>query len=128
MKRREDNLPAPIAADGRLAIIREAAAIPLLTTAHGSGQKRVLLATSETSSTVTQIALTTFDPGEIVEIHTHPTMDEHYYILEGEADFTIGDDVRRLGNGTYILIPAGMPHSLTSITPLKLITLGIAYD
>lgn len=109
-------------------VVRRITEIDSVSTSHGVGIKKVLLAASETESKVTQVAMTTLQAGSSVDSHIHPTMDEHFYILEGKAVFTIDDRKLSAEEGTFILIPCGMPHSITALSELKLFTTGIAYD
>jgi quercetin dioxygenase-like cupin family protein len=43
--------------------------------------------------------------------HYHPNSDEVLYLLEGELDHSLGDDVFRLTPGMSIHIPRGVPHN-----------------
>ena len=36
--------------------------------------------------------------------------DQSVYVIEGEADITIGDEARRTGPGGLVMIPAGARH------------------
>jgi quercetin dioxygenase-like cupin family protein len=51
-----------------------------------------------------------FGPGFVVEPHTHGDHADSFYVLEGEAEFTIGDEVVRAGPGTWMSAPAGTLH------------------
>jgi mannose-6-phosphate isomerase-like protein (cupin superfamily) len=53
--------------------------------------------------------------------HYHPRTEEIYYILEGSAEMTIDDEVRDVGVGDAIAIPAGAWHTIrnTGRTELK---------
>jgi len=33
-----------------------------------------------------------------------------FCVLDGEAEFTLGDEVVRVGAGTWVAVPAGMLH------------------
>src|SRR5438445_12694413 len=55
----------------------------------------------------------TFGPDfEGVEPHTHSDHVDSFYVLEGEAEFILGDEVVRAGPGTYVAAPAGVVHGL----------------
>jgi len=43
-------------------------------------------------------------------LHTQPEHDELIVVLEGQADFRVGDDVRRVGVGDIIFIPRNTLH------------------
>jgi len=47
---------------------------------------------------------------EGVDAHTHADHVDSFYVLEGEAEFTIGDDTVRAGPGTYVAAPIGAVH------------------
>jgi quercetin dioxygenase-like cupin family protein len=47
--------------------------------------------------------------GDRIPLHTHD-VDEAITILDGEAEARLGDDLRRVGAGTVIFVPAGVPH------------------
>ncbi len=70
---------------------------------------------------------------ESTELHRHYHEEECVYILEGEADATIGDSVTRVGAGDFIGYPAGgEAHKLTNVgaVPLKCLVAGqrLAHD
>lgn len=46
-----------------------------------------------------------------VPLHVHTHEDEIWFVLEGEIAFTIGDEVRRGGPGTFAYIPRHVPHT-----------------
>ncbi len=46
--------------------------------------------------------------------HTHETQIDSFYILEGELDFTLGDEVVRAGPGTFASAPPGVVHGFKS--------------
>ena len=52
--------------------------LPIITTTHGVGEKRVLLNNQETSTPLTQIAVTRLKAGEMAKEHLHPTMEEFF--------------------------------------------------
>ena len=52
-------------------------------------------------------------PGDRIPLHTHD-VDEAITILDGVADTRLGDESRRVGTGTVIFIPAGVPHGTTN--------------
>lgn len=112
----------------RQTVFRRISEIPALPTAHAVGLKKVLLANDETESAVTQIAVTTFNPGESAEPHVHSTMDEHYIFLEGDGVMTIGGKDYCCHADSYLLVQAGTVHTLRAVSRMKFITIGIAYD
>jgi mannose-6-phosphate isomerase-like protein (cupin superfamily) len=47
---------------------------------------------------------------EGVDLHSHSDHVDSFYVLEGEAEFTFGDDVFRAGPGSYVAAPVGVAH------------------
>lgn len=97
-------------------------------TAHGIGTKQVLLRGGDTDSAVTQIAVTVLKAGDTVEEHVHHTMDEHYFMLAGNAEVFVEGIQYELDEGTYLLVSKGEGHAIKALTDMKFITIGIAYD
>ena len=46
-----------------------------------------------------------------VPLHAHSREDEVWYVLEGEIAFTIGDETRIGGPGSFVYIPRHVPHT-----------------
>jgi quercetin dioxygenase-like cupin family protein len=46
-----------------------------------------------------------------VPLHSHRHEDEFWFVLEGEIRFTVGDETRTGGPGTFVYIPPNVPHS-----------------
>lgn len=68
----------------------------------------------------------TFFPGfEGVDPHVHASHVDSFFVLEGEGDFTAGDDVHRLTPGCFISAPAGARHGFTvaGTEPLRVLNL-----
>lgn len=47
---------------------------------------------------------------EGVEPHSHSDHVDSFYVLAGEAEFVIEDEVFRVGAGTYVAAPVGVVH------------------
>ena len=100
--------------------------LPIITTTHGVGEKRVLLNSQETSTPLTQIAVTRLKAGEAAEEHLHPTMEEFFLFQKGDASMTVGKEQITCSSGDFISIPANTLHSLKTITDIEIITIGCA--
>ncbi len=48
--------------------------------------------------------------GEGSKLHTQPDHDEIVIVIDGEAEFRVGDDVRRIGPGDFVFIPRNTLH------------------
>lgn len=51
------------------------------------------------------------DPGGGVTPHIHPAMEEHFFVLEGEAELLAGRKWLRKGAGEDVLVPPGTRHA-----------------
>lgn len=51
-----------------------------------------------------------FGPGVSVDPHIHRDHADSFYVLEGEAEFRLGDESIRAGAGTWVVAPMGMLH------------------
>ncbi|MBS0210906.1 MAG: cupin domain-containing protein [Planctomycetes bacterium] len=49
----------------------------------------------------------------VIPLHQHPH-DQMGLMLEGEGEFTIGDEVRQVRAGMMWSIPGGVPHTITA--------------
>ena len=49
--------------------------------------------------------------GDPTRGHSHRTIEEIYFVLDGELTIKLGDDVLTLGPRDAVLIPAGTPRS-----------------
>jgi len=98
---------------------------------HGSGIKKVFIKNGDTKTSLTQFAWSKLEKNEECERHSHPTMDEYFFVYKGKGTYEIGDDHFELNEGDFIQIPANTPHRLsvnTSQSELELIYFGIALD
>jgi quercetin dioxygenase-like cupin family protein len=48
-----------------------------------------------------------------IEPHVHENHVDSFYVLEGEVEFTIGDETRRVGPGTWVAAPPGVHHGFS---------------
>jgi quercetin dioxygenase-like cupin family protein len=50
------------------------------------------------------------EPGFGPEPHVHDDHTDSFFVLEGEVEFTIGDETVRAGPGTFVAAPPGVRH------------------
>ena len=67
----------------------------------------------------------TFDPGSGVDPHFHKGHSDSFYILEGEVEFHVGDEVVHATPGTYVLAPPNVVHWFRNVSdePVRLLNL-----
>ncbi len=85
----------------------------------GSIVSRELL--SRDSGTVTAFA---FDKGQTLSEHTAP-FDAMVLGLDGEAEFRLGGEPKRLKPGSLLIMPANVPHAMRALTPFKMLLIMI---
>jgi quercetin dioxygenase-like cupin family protein len=66
-----------------------------------------------------------FGPGFAVPPHEHNNHVDSFYILEGEAEFTLGEEVVAASRGTWIAVPVGMIHSFRNVGDADLRILNV---
>lgn len=93
-------------------------------TAHGVGQKRVLLSQAETDTNLTQIAVTTLQAGEATEEHSHPTLEECFFFLSGEAKLTVEGNTLTCHKGGFVQVKCGERHKLEAVKETRMLTIG----
>jgi quercetin dioxygenase-like cupin family protein len=60
------------------------------------------------------------DVGTPIPSHSHPH-EQISYIVAGEAEFTIGDEVRTMKAGDVCLVPGNVPHSVKVLRKLTVL-------
>jgi quercetin dioxygenase-like cupin family protein len=94
-------------------------------TRHGL-MKRVILRGGAVPD-VTQVAVATFQEGDAVELHAHPTMYELFYVLEGRGEYRIGGERHEAGPGDFLVVPPGTPHGVRVLeAPHRVFYQGLA--
>ena len=66
------------------------------------------------------LTLFAFDKGEEISSHSSGG-DAMVYLLDGEADITIGENTFRVKKGEMIVMPAGIPHALMACERFKML-------
>jgi mannose-6-phosphate isomerase-like protein (cupin superfamily) len=66
-----------------------------------------------------------FGPGFEVGLHRHEGHVDSFYVLEGEAEFTIGDEIVRAPAGTWLSVPVGTLHGFRNAREDELRILNI---
>jgi quercetin dioxygenase-like cupin family protein len=73
------------------------------------------------------LGLNCFEPGQVQAVHDHADQDKFYLVLEGEGEFTVGEEVQTMGVGGVVLAPAGVPHGVNNTSSVRLVSfMGIA--
>jgi len=70
------------------------------------------------------VTLFAFDKGQGLSEHTAP-FDAVVYILDGEAEITIGGQPQNVAAGEMLIMPANRAHALHAKTPFKMLLVMI---
>ena len=64
---------------------------------------------------------------EGVDPHTHSDHVDSFYILAGEAEFRVGEDVFRAGPGSFVAAPIGVVHGFWNVggTELRIVNIHV---
>ncbi|MGY0592056.1 MAG: cupin domain-containing protein [Paraglaciecola chathamensis] len=79
------------------------------------GMQLQFLCTSDDTQGRYSSMLNTVPKGCGAPPHQHP-WDEAFYVLKGEVEFQVGDEVYLLKPGDYILSPADITHAFTGMS------------
>ncbi len=74
------------------------------------GRLSWLIGNPHTPGAEQTFGVVTIDPGKRNPLHMHPNCEELLYVIEGEADHKLGDEMFRLRPGDVIRIPRSVPH------------------
>jgi quercetin dioxygenase-like cupin family protein len=69
---------------------------------------------AETGGTMTVLE-TVVTPGDGPPLHVHETDDEAIYVLEGEIDFRVVDEIYGNRSGSFVFVPRGTPHTFQNV-------------
>jgi quercetin dioxygenase-like cupin family protein len=70
------------------------------------------------------VTLFAFDKGEQISTHAS-TGDAMVYIMDGQAEITIGEEKFNLTKGQTIVMPANVPHGLEAIERFKMLLIVV---
>ena len=73
------------------------------------------------------ITLFAFEAGQGLSEHTAP-FDAAVYIVDGEAEITIGGDCHTVAAGEMLVMPANIPHALKAAKRFKMLLVMIRSD
>jgi mannose-6-phosphate isomerase-like protein (cupin superfamily) len=74
------------------------------------GQLAVIKATAKDTGGGHTLVEITVNPGYETPLHIHHREDEGFWMLEGTATFTVGDQTIDAGPGAYLFGPKHVPH------------------
>ncbi len=100
--------------------------IKFTSSSHSGHFRKVIFGGSEMASSLTQVAYTELEEGEIVAEHSHISMEEVFLVLDGECEFSLNGELHILTKGSVIKISPKTMHSLRAISNTRLYYFGVA--
>lgn len=77
-----------------------------------AGETVTLLADGEHTDGQYDFMVTTVEPGPgVAPLHVHHHHDEAFYVLEGELEVRLGEEITLLPEGSFVQMPRGVPHT-----------------
>jgi quercetin dioxygenase-like cupin family protein len=63
--------------------------------------------------------------GQGPPLHSHDNEDESWYVLAGELDFKLDEEIRRAPAGSFVFVPRGTPHCFVNVAvePARILVL-----
>lgn len=99
-----------------------------VSTSHDVGMKRVLLAANESGCSLTQIAVTDLRAGEVAQAHIHPDMQEGFYVMSGDLDVRIDEDLIHCHTDDFMYVKSCTSHELRAVTDVRVMTIGCVIE
>jgi quercetin dioxygenase-like cupin family protein len=93
---------------------------------HPGQLKKVIFKGSEMKSSVTQVAYAELLVGEIIEEHSHDSMEEVFLVLDGNCEFYLDGVPQVLTKDSVIKIAPKIKHKLKALTDTKLYYFGVS--
>jgi len=94
-------------------------------TRHDLVSKKVFYTGDFFESNITQIAYSELQAGQIIDPHSHNSMDEVFFLINGICEFIIDDKCYTARAQSVISIPAKHIHSLRAISLCKFYYFGV---
>lgn len=93
---------------------------------HADVLKKVCFEGNEFSSNITQVAYTELNQGSEVDFHSHITMEEVFFLIEGVCEFNFQDEKILASKHSIIRVPANQMHSMHAISDCKFFYFGVS--
>ncbi|MFB4302475.1 cupin domain-containing protein [Actinomadura sp. NTSP31] len=79
------------------------------------GAFRLLADSDETGAALSANRLALVAGADGAQPHLHRLSSEFFYVLDGAAEFLLGDRIQVVGKGDVLVIPPGLPHAFGAV-------------
>lgn len=95
---------------------------PLYIPPSATGGTKVTSKETRGTHTIQEVVV---QPGRGPRLHRHSREDEGFFVLEGQYEFRVGDQVILASVGSFLFAPRGIPHSYRNVgtTPSRHLTI-----
>ena len=105
---------------------KDLASLDWINANHNGILKKVCFVGEEFISNITQVAYTELKEGIEVNTHTHTSMEEVFFLIEGICEFKIQGESILAEKQSIIRIPVNKEHSLRAISDCKFFYFGVS--
>ena len=81
-------------------------------TQHTGKQAEKFYKTTLFQSGALLLGLNCLEPGQVQQPHDHADQDKFYYVVEGEGQFWLGEEMQSAASGDVVWAPAGVIHGV----------------
>ncbi|MCH2135859.1 MAG: cupin domain-containing protein [Phycisphaerales bacterium] len=110
---------------------RALADISLTPTSHDpSILKRVLVSASDSVGSLMQLAISTLEPGQVVEPHVHRDLWEIFMVRSGRVLIKIDRTDHLMATDDWVVVPPGVQHAVAAHGEVaaQMLVVGVAGD
>jgi quercetin dioxygenase-like cupin family protein len=61
-----------------------------------------------------------------IKRHEHPQTHHFLYLIKGQIELTVGDEIRMISAGDFVTIPQGIPHAMRRVGESEALFLDVA--
>ena len=117
-----------------MSVTTETAKLPVLVRGAGEGPATWVLgslfeqlASHDETAGALGVSLVTQPVGTATPIHVHTEEDEAFYLLDGTMTYSADGQLYRLGAGSFIFLPRGLPHGfrVTGSDPVRFLAVTL---
>ena len=107
-------------------LYKDLASLDWINANHNGIFKKVCFVGEEFISNITQVSYTELKEGIEVNTHTHTSMEEVFFLIEGICEFKIQGESILAEKQSIIRIPVNQEHSLRAISDCKFFYFGVS--
>ncbi|HSR12946.1 MAG TPA: cupin domain-containing protein [Thermodesulfobacteriota bacterium] len=92
---------------------------PYIPPAHSGTENRRLMGPGGFGSERVEVVLGDIQPGGQADPHSHPGVEQAFFVLEGKAEVEVDGERAVVGPNDFVFFPAGSTHRVTPLAGSK---------